>query len=401
MDYTLRKALPLRGGGDPWREIRNKKITAIMIKKLILLLLVVCGGVVSANADEPDIYMRSNIYSTSDNVYYGWDNDVDDLKFTCQGTDPTNSNQVIYTKTIDATNISSDINFRLHISTWGNTQLVPYQGRETIWTFPESNFISYDINSWSDDFKSDYWNGSSNPYKDSYFSIQHTVIKASKYKITLYRVINNNAGNEGHIYMVVDIISMPAKIGPFGYTTFSCNRALDLSTMTNAYYVASNPTESVKLVQTTGTVPAGEGLVLYGEPNAEINIPVAETTSANAISGNLLKGCPKDASLTKDTPGYENVYVLVNMDTQAEFQNVKAWLDENNTLTIPAGKAYLQATGSGAPSFSIELGDETTGIMETVRETTTNNQYYTLDGRRVAQPTKGLYIVNGKKVIIK
>ncbi len=42
-----------------------------------------------------------------------------------------------------------------------------------------------------------------------------------------------------------------------------------------------------------------------------------------------------------------------------------------------------------------------TGIVNMNRETITNNQYYTLDGRRVENPTKGLYIVNGKKVVVK
>ena len=365
------------------------------------MLLVLVGGVVSANADEPDIYLRSNIYRTDANEYYGWDNDVDALKFTCEGTDPTNTNQVIYTKTINASNIASDINFRLHIATWENTQLVPWQGQETIWTFSESNSVNYDINSWANDFKSDYWDGSSNPYKDSYFSIKHTDIKASEYKITLYRVTNDNADNKGHIYMVIDIVSMPAKIGPFGYTTFSCNRALDLSSGTNAYYVAANPTNSVKLVQTTGTVPAGEGLVLYGEKDAGITIPVAESGTATALDGNLLVGCPTETVLNSETENYSNIYVLVNTDTRPEFQNVNNWIGGGHSVTIPAGKAYLQAlTANGAPSFSLEFDGETTSIAN-IERTIGDNQYYTLDGRRVALPTKGLYIVNGKKVIIK
>ena len=48
-------------------------------------------------------------------------------------------------------------------------------------------------------------------------------------------------------------------------------------------------------------------------------------------------------------------------------------------------------------------GEGTTGIstLNVERGTLNDNSYYMLDGRRVAQPTKGLYIVNGKKVIIK
>jgi len=348
-----------------------------MIKKLILLLLVVCGGVVSANADV-ELYLHNQ--NDNWNAYPKFDN---------KGQNPSNPDETVWEYVLNSSTglpANTDFYFRLKFSDY-NSDLRPYNGNDYSFKFENGQNETYKI-SHSDDV----WGNS------GAFKIAHSSIGATEYKITVY-------ANRGNVYYLkVDIVSMPVKIGPWGYTTFSCNRALDLSTVNNAYYVASNPTESVKLVQTTGTVPAGVGLVLYGEQDAEINIPVAETASATAISGNLLVGCPNGASLTKDnTPGYGNVYVLVNTNTQAEFQNVKDWLDKNNTLTIPAGKAYLQATGSGsgAPSFSIELGDETTGIMETVRETTTNNQYYTLDGRRVAQPTKGLYIVNGKKVIIK
>ena len=68
--------------------------------------------------------------------------------------------------------------------------------------------------------------------------------------------------------------------------------------------------------------------------------------------------------------------------------------------TLEAYKAYLTyAGGAGARSF-IGFG-ETTGVnevrgqMEDVR-----GEYYDLQGRRVVNPTKGLYIVNGKKVFI-
>jgi hypothetical protein len=47
--------------------------------------------------------------------------------------------------------------------------------------------------------------------------------------------------------------------------------------------------------------------------------------------------------------------------------------------------------------------NETTGLSEIKNTNLTNNtnEFFDLQGRKVAQPTKGLYIVNGKKVIIK
>ncbi len=68
--------------------------------------------------------------------------------------------------------------------------------------------------------------------------------------------------------------------------------------------------------------------------------------------------------------------------------------------------AYLEISGGSgahAPAF-IGFGDDngTTGIQTIDNgKLTIDNVYYDLQGRRVAKPTKGLYIVNGKKVIIK
>jgi hypothetical protein len=44
---------------------------------------------------------------------------------------------------------------------------------------------------------------------------------------------------------------------------------------------------------------------------------------------------------------------------------------------------------------------EGTGIKNNNRETINNNHYYDLQGHKVAQPSKGLYIINGKKVLVR
>ena len=69
--------------------------------------------------------------------------------------------------------------------------------------------------------------------------------------------------------------------------------------------------------------------------------------------------------------------------------------------TVATNKAYLHLDSAPARALDIVFDDETTGIKENNRETIANNQFFDLSGRKVAQPTKGLYIVNGKKVVIK
>ena len=91
-------------------------------------------------------------------------------------------------------------------------------------------------------------------------------------------------------------------------------------------------------------------------------------------------------------PSYGSVYVL-NGTNGAGFYKLKS------TGTIGANKAYLTYSGAGAREFF--LFDEATGIeMPTVEDVNADAVVYDLQGRRVVNPTKGLYIVNGKKVFI-
>ena len=71
---------------------------------------------------------------------------------------------------------------------------------------------------------------------------------------------------------------------------------------------------------------------------------------------------------------------------------------------LPAGKAYLLASDvpGNAPTLSFDFGGDVTGISTIDNgQQTTDNRWYDLSGRRVENPTKGMYIHNGKKVIVK
>ena len=137
-------------------------------------------------------------------------------------------------------------------------------------------------------------------------------------------------------------------------------------------------------------VKSGQGVVLKKTASGSITMTPTSSNSSDDYSGNSLVGTM--TSITN--PG--NAYVLnYKAATGAGFYKLKA------TGTIGANKAYLTYSGSLAPEFFGFDGNTTSinevrGKMEDV-----SGEYYDLQGRRVSQPTKGLYIVNGKKVIIK
>lgn len=203
-------------------------------------------------------------------------------------------------------------------------------------------------------------------------------------------------------YIIIRKTGEIATIGTNCYTTFSSAYPLALGSMTastgevTAYYAKAVGDGKVTMKSIEENVEAGEGLILRGTPNATITIPVA--ASGDAIT-NYLVGCPTATELT--TPN-ENYYVLVNNGVNVEFQPLSGTYT-NNKVTIPAGKAYLNYAGAGA-RLSIVFDDETTGVQELKNsriEGLKTGNYYNLSGQRVAQPAKGLYIVNGKKVLVK
>ena len=71
------------------------------------------------------------------------------------------------------------------------------------------------------------------------------------------------------------------------------------------------------------------------------------------------------------------------------------------TLKVPEGTIAKYKAADGWKDFTNIVEGELTGILNVNREATANNRYYTLDGREVGHPTKGIYILNGKKVVVK
>ena len=94
-----------------------------------------------------------------------------------------------------------------------------------------------------------------------------------------------------------------------------------------------------------------------------------------------------------------NSYVLQNGAEGLGFYKVEA----ENTIKITSFRAYLtaQAGSSPAPRLSIVYNNNTTGINSVREQTNNDDAIYTLNGVRVSRPTKGIYIKNGKKYIVK
>ena len=176
------------------------------------------------------------------------------------------------------------------------------------------------------------------------------------------------------------------EVGDAGYSTFSANKAVKMRGV--IAYAAKYSGGNIVLTPVT-EVPAGAGVIIEAAEGT-YKVPVIESAAALGSINELLVS---DGSISSDGTHH---FALGKKGSVVGFVKVK------NGVTIPKGKAYLYiATPPSARDFIGFGEDDVTGIDAVKQETKADNQYFNLAGQRVAQPTKGLYIVNGKKVIIK
>ena len=187
-------------------------------------------------------------------------------------------------------------------------------------------------------------------------------------------------------------------VGSQGVVTFSPVSDVDFTSVSGVKaYIGSgfNRKTGVLTMTRVYDVPAGEGLLLKGA-SGTYQIPYQQSYS---IYSNLLKGVSSETNLSATTGGYVN-YVLSSGSSGTGFYRVPA-----SGTTLSAGHAYLQipaetAAGSRALTISFDDEDEATAISD-VEHQDAESVVYDLQGRRVEQPRSGLYIRNGKKMIIK
>jgi hypothetical protein len=170
-------------------------------------------------------------------------------------------------------------------------------------------------------------------------------------------------------------------IGKSGFATFSNSKAVRMEGVTA--YAAKYTGGKVTLTSVT-EVPSGVGVIIEA---AEGSYTVPAINSAAVLDNDLLVS---DGSVT----GNGTIYEL------GEKSGVVGFVKVTSGVAVPAGEAYL-VIPAGDRDFIGFGDDETTDINAVEQATKADNQYFNLAGQRVAQPTKGLYIVNGKKVILK
>jgi hypothetical protein len=177
---------------------------------------------------------------------------------------------------------------------------------------------------------------------------------------------------------------------------FCYDRALDFSTTDVKAYKAKVEGGVVKLTKVSdGIVPANTGVILAADENS-YEIPVATTDATTNFSDNGMVGVTQRTQVLWNPSADVYNYILQSGEfkkaSNGYLKPNRAYLSTSYNVSATSAREYLE--------ISFE-DDDVTGVENVNRSTITNNQFYDLQGRKVEQPQKGMYIVNGKKVIIK
>lgn len=139
-------------------------------------------------------------------------------------------------------------------------------------------------------------------------------------------------------------------------------------------------------VKANTVIPAGTGILVKADQGNHNFVVTSD--KGEALAKNDLKAATADEASDGST-----YFALTKIGDKVGFALVE------NGIVIPAGKAYLEVTKSTGAKF-FGLDGEATGI-NSVKTAKADGAYYTLEGVKTTKPVKGLYIHNGKKIVVK
>ena len=202
---------------------------------------------------------------------------------------------------------------------------------------------------------------------------------------------------------VYDVYEVVIAINRYGSGTYCSPYALDFSGVEGFSAFAAtgyNSNTGVVTVTRVNTAKGGAGLFIKGAANTSYVVPVMDSTGDNSL--NMLAGTLAKTTVNATDGLYANYKYTV-----ASGSNTPMFYRFEDGSSLGAGKAYLQIPLAWLPaepakSISIRFEDgETTDIDEITENGEESAVIYDLQGRKVENPEKGMYIINGKKVFVK
>ncbi len=209
-------------------------------------------------------------------------------------------------------------------------------------------------------------------------------------------LLPNNYGASA--WMVEEVTSLDVTMNTVGdetWATLYLPFSVTTPTGLTAYTGTQKDENTIELTAIEDDViPAGTGVVLKGTTD-RYTLTLANDEAA-PVEDNVFTGTCLPVSVTEAE--LENYYVLSTLEGV-----IGLYWPMTGTTELAANKAFIEKPeAAGAAGYRFVFGDNTTvGIDGVTLGQPDNTPYYDLSGRRIAQPAKGIYIHNGKKVFIK
>lgn len=206
-----------------------------------------------------------------------------------------------------------------------------------------------------------------------------------------------------NVYKATKVEEFTVNISTAKFATFYAPTAVILPSNATAYIIdGSGEGDYLTLKETTGILPANTGVILYSEVPVTCKLAVTMNDATADVTNNKLTGTMYDRYISLSNSNY---FLAKHAEKGVGLYNVSK--DEgasHDKHIINANKAYLvMSEASSSTGFRLSFGDlPTTAIEEVESENGDVKAIYDLQGRRIDEIAKpGIYIVNGKKIIVK
>ena len=189
-----------------------------------------------------------------------------------------------------------------------------------------------------------------------------------------------------------------------GYATFfDSTTSYALPTSLTAYAVSAATTDALTYTE-LAYIPAGTAVMLKSINKRGGRYILTATYDKTAYAGaNLLKGSDEATTTFADSDNYL-FYKLAFGHSGTSSQDVFGWYwgaEGGTAFQIEGHRAWLAIPKASASTRGYGLENDGTTAINKVAAEGEDAVFYNLNGQRISAPSKGLYIINNKKVVIK